>query len=74
MFDFTPGNKLPNGATIIDSFQYGENELIVIAISHSDYVTWHANAHDGQTFWGNYFHENLKGAVQDYEDRLNKVI
>ena len=73
----TPGTKLPNGATVIDSRFSGPSSGsgVVLAIQNCadvPYVTWHlgfdATRDQPYTVHGHY-HRTLTEAVQDYQTR-----
>ena len=69
VIDMQVGDKLPNGATLLDTRQDRHGETIVLASFGSEYVNWITSKDDAaSTYWGHYFGD-LKTAVADFEAR-----
>lgn len=70
-----PGERLPNGATIVASRRVDLRPpyYIVLAMwlrgrNDCEYVTWACDL-AGECFWGHYYNEDIGAAVADYLGR-----
>ena len=73
MEGYKAGDRLPNGAIVLDFTSTGKNEGVVLAHWNGDehkFVTWVVGP-TGDTFWGNYF-SSITDAANDYARRVNK--
>ena len=62
-YHYKSGFRLTNGALVLLGKQG-----VCLAMFKGQFVTWATNP-EGETFWGHYFGENLKEALQDFEER-----
>lgn len=75
------GDRLPNGAFVIDVKDRAKDEAVVLCLSRGEYVTclsrgeyvtWIANPnYPDSTCWGNYFGDQLGAAYDDFQARAN---
>jgi hypothetical protein len=66
------GDKLPNGAILLDVRPNRRGEFVVLALhagagAYEPFCTWQANV-VGETYWGHYS-TNLTDALEDFEER-----
>ncbi len=65
------GERLPNGATVLEAKQRDDGLVIVLArrgVKRATYITWLWI--DGATECGNYYHLGLCAAAKNFEERL----
>lgn len=69
VIDMQVGDKLPNGATLLDTRKDRHGETIVLASFNSEFVSWTTTNDDANTTQtGNYFGD-LTTAIADFEAR-----
>lgn len=77
MFIIRAGEKLPNGAIIIDYARISGDEGAVLALRLDSpvdpYVTWKMDMKTGECYWGHYFHAaSFLNAVDDFVARCQR--
>lgn len=66
----TPGDVLPNGATVIAVQQRpAGGDILLCLTSAREYATWYAPRGTVATHWGEYFGKDFHGAVQNWNSR-----
>jgi hypothetical protein len=75
-----PGQTLPNGALIVAVSAKPRrpvtgtaDDLVLLAWTGTDYVTWQASAETLDCYWGHYHAQDFAGASADFLRRAGQV-
>jgi len=67
----TPGETLPNGATVVAARATRTSDVVaILAIYNTEFVTWVARADDLRTTSHGHYTHDLREAVEDYFARF----